>query len=81
MSGCCGRGEPEWKGLGLVYLDVMVMKEDERGGLWSHYKFAAVLKEALSPSGSEQIVIRQSTYISWFFFSGTKTACTFVTTR
>ena len=68
MSGCCGRGEPEWKGLGLVYLDVMVMKEDERGGLWSHYKFAAVLKEALSPFGSEQIVTRQSTYIRWFFF-------------
>ena len=53
----------------------------EGGGVRRHYKFAAILKEALSPSGSEQIVIRQSTYIRWFFFSGIKTACTFVTTR
>ena len=31
MSECRGCGRPEWKGIGLVYLDDMVIKGDERG--------------------------------------------------
>ena len=63
-----GVGRPEWKGIGLICLNSMVIEGDEEGrGFQSHYKFAAILKEAFSPFGSGQIVIRQSTYIRLIF--------------
>ena len=75
------RGDPKWKGLGLVYLDVIVMKEDERGVLWGPYKSAAVLKEALSPfwlrTNSYKTIDLHSLVIS----CGIKTAYVLVTTR
>ena len=75
------RGDPKWKGLGLVYLDVIVMKEDERGVLWGHYKFAAVLKEALSPFWLRTNSYKTIDLHSLVIFCGIRTAYMLVMTR